>query len=146
MEEFVGRRPRVRVVHPEGGRVMTKQSDALKTDVNHILERWVSHGQVPRGGGNPTYGDFSQGLDFHAALSQVRVAEEHFERLPAHIRKHVHNDPGEFLDLVMDEARRPELEELGLVPELVPAAIAPVPAEPAVPGVPEPVAEGSSTP
>lgn len=127
---------RIRVVHPEGGPLMTKQAMALDTDINAIVSRWIAHGQVPRASNAPArYGDFSSGLEFHGAMNQVREAEQHFMELPAHIRRHCRNDPGEFLDLVMNPERRAELVELGLVEGQVPpkASEVPEPVEPAAP-------------
>lgn len=117
---------RKRVTHPEGGKLMTKQSMAAETDVNHIMQRWIAHGIAPLAGGKqPAYGDFSNSIDFHSALNQVMEAQDEFQRLPAHIRDHCHNDPGEFLDLVYDQTRQPELIALGLKPDTVPVAAAP---------------------
>lgn len=114
---------RIRVVAPEGGRVMTKQSMALETDVNHILARWIHHGTPPNGNGSaPRYGDFSNFDSYHAALDLVMEAQSEFGRLPAHVRDHVDNDPGKFLDMVFDPGRRDELVALKLAPELVPEA------------------------
>lgn len=112
---------RIRVTAREGGRVLTKQSMALESDVNHIVKRFVQFGQLPMGNGRqPTYGDFSSGQDFHAAMNLVRQAEESFARLPAHIRDHCRNDPGLFLEMCMDAERREELEALGLVEAQLP--------------------------
>lgn len=113
---------RVRVVHPEGGPLMTKQAMALDTDVNHIMKRWVTTGVIPFGAGGqaPRYGDFSSGTDFQTAINQVREAEAQFDMLPAHIRRYCHNDPQKFLELVYDPERRDDLVKLGLVKEQLP--------------------------
>lgn len=114
---------RKRVTHPEGGPLMTKQSMAADTDVNHIMARWIAHGVPPLAGNRaPTYGDFSSGLDFQTALNQVMETQAQFDRLPAHIRAACHNDPAEFLDLALNPARVDELVKLGLKPEQLPAA------------------------
>jgi len=90
------------------------------------MDRWVTHGvPVPAVGGEPSYGDFSMGLDFHEALNRVSEAESDFMKLPAPLRAHVENDPGLFLDLVFDPDRRGELEELGLIPTRAPVAAPP---------------------
>ena len=130
-----------RIYHPTGGKVLTKQADALKTDVNAIMERWIAHGTPPgQATGHAKYGDFSNVDDYHSGLSKIREAERSFLNLPASVRKHVKNDPGEFLDMVHDPARRGELEELGLVehqaPEEAPPADPPEP--PAAPPEPPP--------
>lgn len=117
--------------HAEGGPLMTKQSDALTTDVNAIVARHVAHGiPLPVDGRPPTYGDFASGLDYHEAMNRVTAAEQSFDQLPAHIRAHCENNPGRFLDLVFDPNRIGELEELGLLPAQTPEK----PAAPATPG------------
>lgn len=109
-----------KVFHPSGGRKLTKQSHALATDINHIMERYVAHGLVPSNNKPFVYGDFSDSVSYHDAMSRVVQAQESFSRLPAHIRQYCHNDPGALLDLVSDEQNRAKLVELGLLPEQIP--------------------------
>lgn len=112
---------RVRVVAPEGGRMMTKQSMALESDINQIMNRYTVSRQLPMGNGrSPVYGDFSSGVDFHTAMNRVRDAEQAFKSLPAHVRDYVGNDPGKFLDLCFDPDRRDELLKLGLTEAVIP--------------------------
>ena len=68
----------------------------------------------------PKYGDFSTGLSYHDAMTRVTDAQHSFEHLPAHIKKHCRQDPGEFLDMVFDPARRAEMIELGMIDAAVP--------------------------
>ncbi len=127
---------------------MTKQSDALETDVNAIMARFVSHGEIPASRGQPQYGDFSNVDDYTTAMNKVKDAQRQFDELPASVRAHVDNDPGKFLDMVYDPTRIKELEELGLVERQKPEAIADpeivkketpeAPAEPAAPPTPNP--------
>lgn len=123
--------------HAEGGPLMTKQSDALESDVNQIVKRHIAYGvPLPVGGRPPTYGDFTSGLDFHTAMNRVTEAEQAFDALPAHVRAHCRNDPGELLDLVYDPARADELTKLGLLPEQTPVKPAPEPDPAPVPDPP----------
>lgn len=119
--------PNGHVYSETGVQSKTKQSDALTSDVNSIVARHIAHRiPFPDGMSRAMYGDFSDIGDFHSAVSRVRRMEDTFSRLPAHVRKHCHNDPGEFLAMVYDESRVDELVKLGLVPEVV------KPAEPVV--------------
>jgi len=150
--------PRRDAPHPGGGRELTKQSEALPTDINHIMARWLKTGFIPPAGGAPmSYGEFENASDLHDMTNRVMAARDDFDRLPAHIRDHVGNDPGEFLDLVYDPERRDELVELGLVEAAIPAnaprtesvaeegAPAPQPAQSAIPGAEPPATtEGGS--
>jgi len=126
---------RVRVTHPGGGRLMTKQAEASETDINTIVRRHISQRVPFPADGNASYGDFSEGSDFHAMLNRVREAEHTFAMLPVEVREYCANDPGRFLDLVYDPERREELVKLGLVDAAVPAAakppVEPAPVEPA---------------
>lgn len=121
--------PRVSVPAPSGGRVLVKQSHALASDVNAIVARHVAHGIAFPVNERASYGDFTGVGEFHGALNAVREAQAEFDRLPAAIREHCRNDPGEFLSMVYDPDRQAELVELGLVEAAIPAA--------AVPAVPE---------
>lgn len=133
-------RERVAVHPPEGGKVRTKQSDTLDSDINVIMNRFVAAGELPHDGRTPTYGDFTTAGNYHTALNLVKAAQDDFMSLPAIVRKHVDNDPGKFLDLVYDPDRRGELEELGMVPEQAPEA-APPPADPPPDPAPDPAPE-----
>ncbi len=128
-------KPRRRVQHKGGGLSKTRQADALNTDINTIMKKYVAHGILPRPPGTARYGDFSSGLDFKTAMDAVTAAQSNFMELPSHIRSHCRNDAGEFLDMVFDPARKAELEELGMLPQ----------ADPTLPA-PEPEATGGETP
>lgn len=125
---------RVGAVHPEGGRVMTKQSMAAESDVNQIVSRHVAHGLPFLPDGRARYGDFSSYGSYHDSLDAVRAAEDEFLKLPAAVREHCQNDVGRFLELVFDPSRRAELEKLGLVEGAAPEA-APPATPPPVEGV-----------
>lgn len=111
---------RVRVCHPSGGPQLTKLAEQDSTDINLIMDSWIGSGGALPGRLNPAvgrYGDFSSGMDYWSALTAVKQAESDFAALPPKIRNHVENDPGNFLDMFDDPARRDELVELGLVPK-----------------------------
>ncbi len=112
-----------RVFHPSGGPMLTKQSEKDSTDVNLIMDSWVQAGAAVAGYMNAapgSYGDFSSGIDYHAALDAVKEADVAFMALSPKIRSHVKNDPGEYLDMMFDPARREEVEQLGIVDSEVP--------------------------
>lgn len=136
---------RRRVQHPGGGVSKTRQSDALQSDVNAIMSKYVQTGLVSQRAERGTYGDFSSGLTFHEAMNAVREAESDFWQLPPQVRRKCKNDPGEFLDMVFDPDRRHELEELGLreedAPEKAPPASKP-PEEEQAPPAPGGATEG----
>lgn len=113
---------RVGAIHPEGGRVMVKQSMAAETDINAVVARHVAH-RIPFSmDARATYGDFSTIGDYQSALDRVMAAKADFMMLPAAVRDHCENDPGRFLELVFDPGKRGELEALGLVEAAAPEA------------------------
>lgn len=130
-------------LHRGGGRLMTKQAEEDEGNINSIMSRWIRDGIPPEVGKEPRYGDFSRSVDFHTAMTKVREAALEFERLPLAVRKHCDNDPGRFLDLVMDPDGRLELESLGLAETQAPTA-APPAAEPSAEPQPESPAEPAS--
>lgn len=136
MREF---REFIRVRHPVGGRVLTKQSEKNACDINLIMRRWIDNGVVRQPDREAFYGDFSNGGSLHEFETRMLSAKREFGRLPAPVRKRCNNDPGLFLDLVMDPEARDELRELGLLQEHLPAIRSDV--EPVV-GDPEPAPEG----
>lgn len=112
---------------PQEGK--TKQSDNQDADINVIMNRWLKTGDLTFSSRPAVYGDFSSGLDFHTAMNRILAAQEAFDAQPAHVREHVDNDPGKFMDLVYDPLRHAELEKLGLTErkeEPVPAPVPPV--------------------
>lgn len=125
---------RRRVPTEVGTESRTKQSMADEQDVNSIMRKYLSTGQFPVGNTPSRYGDFSGLEDYHTVLNRVIETQRRFDLLPAHVRSHVHNDPGELLDLVNDPARLEEARKLGLlepVPEPEAPPSEPVPTEPA---------------
>jgi len=117
-----------RVYQPEGGRVMTKQSEADACNINLMLARWLKTGVVKITGQRPMYGDFANVDEYHAMVNRLQAAEAEFMRIPAKVRKRADNDVGKFVELVMDVDNRDELLELGLDESYFPAR-APVPVD-----------------
>lgn len=93
----------------------TLQSAKEETDINTIVKRFGLTGQLPEGMRAPTYGDFTDVVDFHTAMNAVAQAGEAFDRLPASIRDRFNNDPGLFVDFCSDDKNRAEAEKMGLV-------------------------------
>lgn len=114
MAGFVDDDPRARRPHPAGGESRTRQSDALETDINAIVAKYRATGIVPQAPGTARYGDFASGLDYKTALDKVKAAEADFWDLPVEIRNECQNDPGVFLDKVMNPVTHDELVEQGL--------------------------------
>lgn len=113
-----------------GGVSLTKQSFAEEADINTIVRRFGLTGQLPVDVAVPQFVDFDGVIDYHSAMIQVRAAQEGFMQLPASVRERFHNEPGELVAFVSDEANRAEAEKLGLV---IPKVVGPVVAAPVAP-------------
>lgn len=96
---------------------LTKQQFADETDVNKILERYESSGQLPFGSkGVPVYGDFSNVPDYQLALQRVREMDGLFDSLGARVRDAFGNDVGAFVEFMSHNPSVDALQALGLVP------------------------------
>lgn len=93
----------------------TKQSFKDEVDINTLVRRFGVTGEFPVGVRAPTYGDFSQVIDFHSAMNAVAKAHEAFDQMPAEVRARFNNDPGAFVDFCSDDKNRDEAVKLGLV-------------------------------
>ena len=125
------------VKHPTGGESKTKQSDALTTDIERIVERWLVQGAPPPS--SPLrYGDFSNIGDYQECVLRVQQAQEQFMDLPAKVRKVCGNDPGRFLEMCEDPEGMKLLEEAGLATDRKPSKELEAAAEPAAGGVEPP--------
>lgn len=109
---------RVRVVVDPGGPSMTKQAMSNECDARYIVNRFRATGQMPPVRWEGSFGDFYDVPDFHRAMQIVRRGEEAFGRLPARVRGHFRNDPGEYVRACSDPARADELRALGLAEPL----------------------------
>jgi phage internal scaffolding protein len=105
---------------------LAQQHARDECDINTIVRRFGLTGELPSNVRTPTYGDFSDAMDYHASLNAVRAADAAFMQLPADIRTRFNNDAGAFVDFVSDDNNRTEAEKLGLVPAtLVASNLAP---------------------
>jgi phage internal scaffolding protein len=94
---------------------LAQQHARDESDINTIVKRFGLTGELPSGVRAPTYGDFTDAMDYHASLNAVRAADEAFMQLPADIRTRFDNNAGAFVDFVSDDSNRAEAEKLGLV-------------------------------
>lgn len=93
----------------------TKQSFKDECDINTIMKKYQSTGQLPfLIQSQPQYGDFSDVASFQEAMHIVQHANEQFENLSAEIRNRFRNDPALFLQFCEDPQNGEELVRLGL--------------------------------
>lgn len=93
---------------------VTKQSFGPECDINTIMARYQSTGEMPViNQVAPQYLDLDQ-TDFQSAMEVVAGAQSLFAELPSSIRTRFNNDPGQFLAFTSNPANRAEMVELGM--------------------------------
>jgi len=93
----------------------TKQEFAEECDINILLNRYQSTGQIPNlNEREPQYLD-ATGYDFQTQMEFVAGARSLFQELPSAIRNRFQNDPAQFLDFTSKESNREEMAQMGLL-------------------------------
>lgn len=90
------------------------QSAAEEADINTIVRRFGLTGELPGDVEMPQSGDYAGVGDFQSAMNVVRLAQEQFLRVPAHIRARFSHDPQMFSEFFNDPANQDEAIRLGL--------------------------------
>lgn len=94
----------------------TKQSFKEECDINTIMARYQSTGEMPvLNVVAPQYLDVTEGFDFQSMQDQVIEARSLFMQLPSLLRNRFANDPAEFLAYVADPSNHEEMFKLGLL-------------------------------
>ena len=104
---------------------MTQQHFKEECDINEITRRFGLGAEMPKGIKVPTYGDFTGLESYHDACNAIAQAGESFDSLPALVRDRFRNDPGAFVDFVLDEKNKDEAVRLGLIQAPAPVSVAP---------------------
>lgn len=111
------------------GPSLTRQSEALHTDINVIMAQYERSGTLPVMQMQAMYEDVSEVGDFRSAVERVNEGYELFNSLSAKVRSRFNNDAAEFLAFFGQPGNEKELVELGLreapAPPAPPAAGAP---------------------
>lgn len=118
----------------------TQQNFKDQVDINRIMKKYEKTGDLPQtASAIPQYGDYSNVTDYKTAVDRVNQAYSTFMELPAHIRAHVNNNPGDFIAFVENPDNIEKMHEFGLLDEesLVFTPDTPIPA---------PIPEKAATP
>lgn len=110
---YDGKRVVVQLVCNDGSR--TKQAFKKSSDINNIVAQYRKTGQLPISNIRARYEDCTGVTDYYSALCAISNAEGAFNSLPAKVRKHFGNDPGQLIEAMDNPERRDELVELGLI-------------------------------
>jgi phage internal scaffolding protein len=121
---------------------LTRQEFKDECDINHIMARYQSTGELPRlNQGTAQFLDVSASLQFQDSMNFIAEAQSMFNELPSRIRDRFYNDPAQFLDFCSNPKNTVELASMGLLtPEATHAAL-----NPSTPSSPTPTPPKSST-
>jgi len=139
-----GPKLRVALSFPENSR-WTKQSFKDECDINNVMGRYLTSGEMPLINQQaPQYLDVT-GYDYQSAMELVAGAQSLFEEIPSDIRNRFQNDPAQFLDFCSNPKNREEMAEMGLlsVPNTHPGIPASPEAKKSPHGRPEPLPESA---
>lgn len=134
----------VRLTFPADSR-WTKQSFRDECDINTIMSRYQTSGDMPAINQQaPQYLD-ATGFDYANAMSFVAGAQTLFQELPSGVRSRFANDPAQFLDFCSRQENRPEMASMGLLIDDLPPAV-PYPSTHSLTPPKQPLASSESTP
>lgn len=130
------------------GPSLTRQEFATECDINEIMARYETTGQLPvNNASGPVYVDYTDmPEDLMGTMKLVQDAAASFMTLPAKVRRFFDNDPLLFTEFASDPVNVDQMREWGLAkpqeaPQAVPEPPAPAPAPAPAPGAgasPEP--------
>lgn len=95
-------------------RSLTQQHQAEETDINYIVSRYMTTGELPQRSAPPMEGDFTNAPDMQTAMDLVVQARVAFMEQPAEIRARFGNNPVEFVSFCSDERNRDEMRRMGM--------------------------------
>lgn len=112
--------------------LVTDQSFKDESDINTIMQRYQSTGEMPYLNEGTAQWLDATGHDFQAHMDFVLDAQQLFDELPSAIRDRFGNDPAAFLNFTSDPDNTVEIAKMGLLtPETADAILNPVPVPPA---------------
>lgn len=94
---------------------MTQQQFEPECNINNIMKRFKTTGELPQSTGKPIFGDFSQISDYQTALNNVIEAQENFNNLPPVVKKKFENDPAILDEFMKNPENKEECIKLGLL-------------------------------
>lgn len=101
----------------EPGEVITEQSHKDSVDVNTIVRRFKQTGDTKLLARTQAEYGVMADFDLHAAMNQIKLAQEIFGELPSEIRNRFDNDPQSWFDFASDPKNRDEMWKMGLLKE-----------------------------
>lgn len=93
----------------------TRQDDLHRCDINNIVARYNSTGELPVKNREAFFADVSSMPDFATAFEVMDKAREGFYSLSAEVKSRFENNPAKFVDFTSNPANRDELVSMGLI-------------------------------
>lgn len=110
---FLTEKLKLSMVFPEDS-PYTDQSFKAESDINTIMARYQSTGEMPLiNQSYPQFLDVTE-QDFQSHMNIIAEANQLFAQLPSKLRDRFGNDPSAFLGFVSDADNRSEMARLGL--------------------------------
>lgn len=106
--------PTRRPVLDTGKESNVQQSFKNETDINVIMKKYKSTGQLPQMVRRGNFMDCTHLEGYQESLNIVKEAHNLFMALPSNIRKRFGNDPQEYIDFASNPDNAEELVKLGL--------------------------------
>ena len=101
------------------GESLAHQSFKEECDINNIMAKHRESGVITHMAAHQgQYADFGDVGDFQMAMDRVVATTDMFMTLPAELRADFQNDPGLFMDYVLDPENEADMRERGLLPPI----------------------------
>lgn len=108
---------RPRVQHHVEGKSRTQQSFRDLTDINRIMSRWQTTGEIDHvNPGTPLYGDFSGAVDYQSSIHLIQAANDSFDALPSDLRARFENNPDNLISFIKNPENNQAAIDLDLLP------------------------------
>lgn len=92
----------------------TQQNFKEECDINTIVDRFLTAGEIPQSTPFPQQDEFLETFDFQSSMNVLRKAEESFMQLNAKVRARFNNNPQQFMEFMHDPANAEEMVKLKL--------------------------------
>lgn len=104
---------------------LTQQQFKDDADINVIMKRFLSTGQMVGRVRPPLNVDFDAAVDYREMLDLQIKADRSFAALPAEVRERFGNSPLKFVEFCSDEKNIDEMRKLGLAAPEIPVIVPP---------------------
>lgn len=98
-----------------GGESMTRQEFESDCDINTIMERYITTGQIPPQGRTPVFQDVSEMVDLKTSIDRIAAIQERLPELPRSARELFEQDSRTFMENLENVETVDDLRKLGIL-------------------------------